>query len=517
MREVVTMQLLKNINKNYVGFSAIILMLIAAGFTSPLYPYYTGRDSSTFLVMARGILNGKLPYLDLFDHKGPIFYWMESFGYLFGGRIGVFIFQCILMLLDLYWIRRLSTLFCTDFSINSIAFYSTFLYLFQHGNLTEEFCMPMILAGLYFTLRFLLSEDERHVPGVAYVYGILLGLIAFIRLNNAIRLCALLLCIAVVLIRERQWMNLLRNIILGILGLASVTVPVCFYFYRHGALYDMLYGTFLLNLLYTRSVTHHPIFSSAFLYYMVLFVPGVYAAAVFWMKWKAERNRAYASLLFTTVLTYGMLVYTNSYLHYFMLGIPLFVVSVSTGSTLSGSGILSSIQVLCCRGQHTYARKESSLSVVLACIISVYALLSAYSACAPIYKTYLTNIAYGEYLEVQDGIAVIPENERDSIIAFNTVSNFYYHADILPCYRYFTLQKWLTTEKENIYQRFMLYLIEERPLWVVIRTGDNDKILNEILALLYSCKYSEGKYSYYRSAEPIIATQTSDYSAMVAQ
>ena len=244
-------------------------MLICAGFTSPLYPHYAGRDSSTFLLLARGILDGRIPYLDLFDHKGPVFYWMEALGYFFGGRTGVFFLQCI----------------------------------------------------------------------------------------------------------------------------------------------------------------------------------------------------------------------------------PLLTIAAAAQSPKAPSGTPMNIRMIVRRRQDTQDQRENVLSIFLGGITAGYILLSAYSACAPIYKTYLTDIAYDEYRQTQTGMAVIPENERGAVIAFDTVSDFYYHADILPCYRYFTLQKWLSTEKVNVYQEFMLYLIKERPLWVVIRTGDNDKILNEILTLLYSCRYSDDKYS----------------------
>lgn len=496
--------------------TSLILMLLCAGFTSPLYPHYTGRDSSTFLVLARGILDGRIPYIDLFDHKGPVFYWMEAIGYFFGGRTGVFFLECILLLCDLYFINRISSLLYANCTIAAIAFFSTFFYLFQHGNLTEEFCMPLILAGLFFELKFLLSREKKHPPGIAYIYGLLLGLIALIRLNNAVSICAMLLCIIVILIHDRQRTNLLANILAGILGLATVTVPVCFYFYRQGALYDMLYGTFLLNLLYAKYITHYPILSSAFLYFMKLLVPGVYAFAVFWEKWRAERSRAYAALLFSTALTYGMLVYTNAYMHYFMLGIPLLTIAAAAQSPKAPSGTPMNIRMIVRRRQDTQDRWKNVLSIFLGGITAGYILLSAYSACAPIYKTYLTDIAYDEYQQTQTGMAVIPENERGAVIAFDTVSDFYCHAGILPCYRYFTLQKWLSTEKVNVYQEFMLYLIKERPLWVVIRTGDNDKILNEILTLLYSCRYSDDKYSYYRYTDPVITPQTADISAQTA-
>ena len=34
---------------------------------------------------------------------------MEALGYLFGGRTGVFIFQCLLFLVDLFLIEKISS------------------------------------------------------------------------------------------------------------------------------------------------------------------------------------------------------------------------------------------------------------------------------------------------------------------------------------------------------------------------------------------------------------------------
>ena len=33
-----------------------------------------GRDSGAFLYVAKGILDGEMPYIDRWDHKGPLIY-----------------------------------------------------------------------------------------------------------------------------------------------------------------------------------------------------------------------------------------------------------------------------------------------------------------------------------------------------------------------------------------------------------------------------------------------------------
>lgn len=131
-------------------------------------------------------------------------------------------------------------------------------------------------------------------------------------------------------------------------------------------------------------------------------------------------------------------------------------------------------------------------------IVSTYILLSVCSACVPIYKTYLTDISYNEYTQVKAGMSVIPKDERDSVIAYQTRASFYCHADIVPCYKYFTLQKWMTPSKVNVYLEFMKNIILEPPLWIVVRTSEKDYILKALLTGFYTCKWSDSTYSYYR-------------------
>lgn len=476
----------------------IMLMLICAGFTSPLYPHYIGNDTAIFLTIARAVVNGKVPYAGIFDHKGPFFFWIYAAGYFFGGRNGVFLLQCILLFVDMLLIERIAGLFRAEPHTLFLPFFALFFYMFEHGGLTEEFSMPLILAGMYFELRFLVSGKEKHAPGTAFFYGILLGILAFIRLNNAITVCALLLGIIFVLIRQRQWTNLFVNLICGLLGIAAVTAPVCIYFYVHGALYDMLYGTFLFNLVYAKSKTHYPILSSAALYYLILLLPGVYAIGIFWKKWRKGRNRTYGALLLAAVLTYGMLAYSNVYLHYFVLGIPLVIVATAAegGHPFAFLRDLVSRMMAGTSGIKTF--KAEMASFVLTGITAVYLLLSGLSACAPVYKTYLTDIARREYEQVQEGVSVIPEGERGDVIAYCVPTSFYFHADILPCYRFFVLQKWHSTEKVNVNQEFMTFLEKEHPLWVIISAEEENKMIRNILDDSYICRRSDEKYSYYR-------------------
>ena len=84
------------------GFLLLGMFATAVGFvlcfsysTSPVY-FHDGYDSAVFQTMGLALLHGKLPYVDLFDHKGPVLYFINAFGLWLGnGKLGIFVMQII--------------------------------------------------------------------------------------------------------------------------------------------------------------------------------------------------------------------------------------------------------------------------------------------------------------------------------------------------------------------------------------------------------------------------------------
>lgn len=79
----------------YLGITAVVsvlFLLLAYESTSPLYPYVHGLDSSFFMMTGRMVADGKVPYLDFFDMKGPIIFFIEGLGqWLIDGKMGIFL------------------------------------------------------------------------------------------------------------------------------------------------------------------------------------------------------------------------------------------------------------------------------------------------------------------------------------------------------------------------------------------------------------------------------------------
>ena len=96
------------------SIAIVIIMLLSAGFvyyfsgtTSPVIPDYYGDDSAVFQVVGKAWTNGKIPYIQAFDHKGPFIFFVEALGYLIG-NYGVLLMQWLFMSANFFGIFKIA-------------------------------------------------------------------------------------------------------------------------------------------------------------------------------------------------------------------------------------------------------------------------------------------------------------------------------------------------------------------------------------------------------------------------
>src|SRR5215470_11276925 len=84
----------------WLGFTCLVALVIAVFAyvclsTSPWLRPVLGRDSGVFLYAGSRILAGQVPYRDVWDHKGPLIYYIDALGLLIGhgSRWGVWLLE----------------------------------------------------------------------------------------------------------------------------------------------------------------------------------------------------------------------------------------------------------------------------------------------------------------------------------------------------------------------------------------------------------------------------------------
>ena len=89
-----------------------VVFMFFFGLNSPLHTFNPFTDFNWFVTMGRGIVAGKVPYRDLFDHKGPITYFVFAIAGLFPNyQIAVWCIEIICISLYLYFCYRIARKF----------------------------------------------------------------------------------------------------------------------------------------------------------------------------------------------------------------------------------------------------------------------------------------------------------------------------------------------------------------------------------------------------------------------
>lgn len=160
----------KNITKNEALFMYLFCLLIsfvALLFTSKnsfLYQLNDWMDANAFFTVGKSMMNGVVPYKDIFEQKGLFLYLIYGLGYLISHKTfyGVFIIEVLFFSIFLFFLFKLVKMLlnknCGYFIIPLVAILITTCKAFVHGGSAEEFCLPFFSITLYYLFKYYKSN-----------------------------------------------------------------------------------------------------------------------------------------------------------------------------------------------------------------------------------------------------------------------------------------------------------------------------------------------------------------------
>ena len=303
---------------------AFLFTLIYSWATSPLY-LGDGLDSSIFKTIGLGMTQGKMPYTDLFDHKGGVLFLIQYLGWLVApSRWGLFIVQVLFLSSALFFMFRTACLFLDEKKGFLTTLAGMFLYMLfmESGNQCESYALPFTAVSLYLALKYACTnENAKHPLIFSLIYGGCFAFVFWIRPNDAVsQIGSIMAGIFILLIVRKEYWNAILNALTFLGGCLLITIPVVAYFTFHDGLLPLLDGTFLYNLKY---VSDNGI-PSAQMILMPTFVFG-------FLIWMAVKNkRASMNFIFIPMLVLTlMLIGKRDYAHYLIIIVPPAVVMFS--------------------------------------------------------------------------------------------------------------------------------------------------------------------------------------------
>lgn len=471
----------KTFSRKIIFFhAALILISVALLYfcsysTSPRYDSL-GDDSSIFQAVGRGWAEGHLPYVDMFENKGALIFLIDALGYMIYPRVGIFFLQIPAMYLSILFAWRALGTFLTgktkfaaaSFMLAFNAFYSL------DGNRTEEWCMPFLMAATYFFLRGLKEEKFSCPPLIGLINGLGFGACVLLRTTNALPICCYVFLSAIFLLKAGELKTLWRNVLNFCAGAVIIFLPFVIYFAAHGALYDMLYGTILLNVIYSAQrenylMTHLAEYAS---HVVMHFMPLYLLIAVSVLEFVKNKTQLAMSGIFCGAAMLLMLFKLSPYLGYCALITPLLAIFFAvTADFAKNFRALWSVK--------GFSLKKICCELVLVTAM-FYPLIIFYEAGNKIVIQNSANIR--EYnseqnLEMLRLAKIIPSEERGSVMCWSEgthSSHWILMTGIFPNYRFFSNIKAFSNVDPNIKREWLNTARADCPKWIIysVHVGD---------------------------------------------
>lgn len=428
-----------------------LLWLIVAGvfvalfcyFTSPLNPY-SGADYDIFRVIGGGWTQGAVPYRDLFDNKGPMLFLLNALGmWLSWGKTGIFLLESVWLAASLELMWRLGRTMGLNGARNLIAealFLLFYIATLGSGNSCEAWSLPFVLLPLLFALRWRKTGKPMHTPWLALVYGICLGVVAMIRLNNSVIIIAVAIYVSFILLRAGQWRCFLSNVATFVAGVAVIVLPFVWYFAANDALSQFWYASYTYNVLYKQK--WGDVSTTRILINAARLLPCLIAP---WLAWRYLR-RAFWLILLCGLGTFFVFLQGTGYAHYFIMEVPLLYFAVAL--------ILKN---------PSWINLALGIIIYLPFVGSMLITLNEAYAC-----TFTDKYRIQEQNELA-ALQQIPPAERNRVYLYNQFNNvdFLLNSRQIPRGKYFTQHRAVERIDTFVYNDIRRRFLRERPLWIV--------------------------------------------------
>lgn len=307
---------------------SIIFLFLFSPYTTPLNPYF-GYDDNIFMIMGQGINKGYIPYKDLFDHKGPMLYFIYAIADLImHGKMGLFILQLVNLYIINHCIYRIALLYnCTikkAYIVLSV-FMIFFIGTIGEGAMNEEFSLSFLFISFYLCLKDIRSVDIKTQPTLlhTFIYGISFAIVFLIRANNAALICGIILGYTILLLKEKQYILLLKNVMAFISGVLIISIPLVIYFIKENAFDDFIFCSYTYNYIYAvdgMQNARHYIVKIIWILPTILF---------FLTTIKYLQLKECFIIIPCLIISLFSVSLGNAYLHYYTLLLPLIVFFIS--------------------------------------------------------------------------------------------------------------------------------------------------------------------------------------------
>lgn len=227
-------------------FLAAAIPLMICSKSSPLYPFNDWPDVNMFFTMGKGMLKGRVPFVDLLEQKGPYVYTVGGIAYLISHRgfQGYFLFELASMFFFLFYAYKIIRLYTPKPALWVLPVLCAGVVTaksFVHGGSLEELSLGIFTYAIYSLLSYLKDEEGKPMPALTLaVNGMWAGILFWSKFTLLGLYMVWTAAMALQIISRRKWKELFRSLGIFLGTMFAMTFPWLIYFGINGAIGDWL-------------------------------------------------------------------------------------------------------------------------------------------------------------------------------------------------------------------------------------------------------------------------------------
>lgn len=320
----------------YVIMFIVAIIVLLSSRLAPFANKYVEADTSIFIYIAEQILNGKILYKDLFDHKGPILFLFNVIGLVIGrGNLtGIWFLELGLLFVTLTFIFKSMCLYFDRLialisTLSCLILFSTFLEG-GRGDITEEYVLPFISVSMYYFLLFLKNHSMKnwHVAIIAFCCSCTF----LVKPNMIIIWIVGYLFVFIFLWKKLEYKRILSIVMISIVVFLGVCTPFVIYFIYTNSWDDFIFTFWKFNVAYSdfsfsgfivrvcKRLWFEPVGRTPFQVFLFLFFMGVI------INYKRLQYKTETWFFLLSIILTVLLISISGYIfaHYYLLYVPIF-------------------------------------------------------------------------------------------------------------------------------------------------------------------------------------------------
>lgn len=474
--------LIKSHQNNLIKYMVILFLFIGTFIfllESPMHIWRDadpGTDQSVFQTVALMMQRGYMPYLDSFDHKGPLIYLINYLGRMIHIRHGIWLFEFAAVFVTFSAIYKIARLRCDrPFSgILVLASAALCFDYFKQGNMTEEYAMPFIAVSLYIYLDYFINRKISSLRLI--ICGLSLGGVLMLRPNMIAVWVVFSIAVLIDCLRRHQAADIRNFLLFFMTGFCIMVLPFMIWLAANHAFGAFIDEYFYFNMLYSsaqggastavRLNCLSTFLNPAVYHNQILTLLTLTAAAYLCLKKERFLYGTYLLYLFITLLF--MCISGHPFNHYGMVLIPAiaFPIAAVYDSFVSRSG-----------GRLTVCL------ILLPFILGGIALPHWLSALQSVPGTYRTRNEEHHSSLVRTVCSIVEENTslEDSISVYGNWNIIYILSNRTHATKY-SFQQPIGSVLPELKDEYFVELEEELPPVIVLQAGRLDSDMENFLS-----------------------------------